>query len=245
MANTRQILQRRNAVDSISRVTRTLEMVSTARYKMYANKRSSIVDYHDALTMLATLLSTAQTPIDHALLKENKSGCTAILALGSRKGLCGSYNNQVLRLVKVHQRHAQIQKKELYVYVPAGHSTVVSLPVADQDASLTLRLSGDDHAFDNTLHLAQPWDQRRTLLYLGPEDPNDPKGLLFYLKKALASDTTRSLTIRSKGARDPLTEADVLQAQAVVVGDVLSPDRQAWLSRALALGRLVSCWPRT
>ncbi len=125
------------------------------------------------------------------------------------------------------------------VYVPAGHSTVVSLPVADQDANLTLRLSGDDHAFDNTLYLAQPWDQRRTLLYLGPEDPNDPKGLLFYLKKALASDTTRSLTIRSKGAHDPLTEADVLQAQAVVVGDVLSPDRQAFLSRALALGRLV------
>ncbi len=120
MANTRQILQRRNAVDSISRVTRTLEMVSTARYKMYANKRASIIDYHDGLTMAATLLSTAQTPIDHALLNENSSQCTAILALGSRKGLCGSYNNQILRLVKVHQRHARMQKKELYIYVPAG-----------------------------------------------------------------------------------------------------------------------------
>ncbi|MCP4451104.1 MAG: VWA domain-containing protein, partial [Planctomycetes bacterium] len=124
------------------------------------------------------------------------------------------------------------------VYVPAGHSTVVSLPETDQGLSATLRLSGDDHAFDNTLYLAQPWDQRRTLLYLGPEDPNDPQGLLFYLKKALASDTSRSLKIRSRGAGDPLTEADILQAQAVVVAEVLSPDRQAWLGRALALGRM-------
>jgi F-type H+-transporting ATPase subunit gamma len=120
MANTRQILQRRNAVDSISRVTRTLEMVSTARYKLYANKRSSIVDYHDALTMAATLLSTAREPIDHPLLTENTSGCTAILALGSRKGLCGSYNNQIIHLVKVHQRHARMQEKELFIYVPGG-----------------------------------------------------------------------------------------------------------------------------
>ena len=150
MANTRQILQRRNAVDSISRVTRTLEMVSTARYKMYANKRSSIVDYHDALTTAATLLSTSQEPIDHALLNENNSGCTAILALGSRKGLCGSYNNQILQLLKVHQGQAQTQGKELFVYVPAGRlegvlnaqGIVPTLVFADVDEMPTQRQIG-------------------------------------------------------------------------------------------------------
>jgi len=125
------------------------------------------------------------------------------------------------------------------VYVPAGHSTVLSLPLSDQDPSGSLLLSGDDHDFDNTLYVAQPWDQHRTLLYLGPDDPNDSEGLLFYLNKALGSDTTRSLKILSKRSSDPLTGADLLQAQAVVVGDVLSSDRQAWLAKALEAGRLV------
>jgi hypothetical protein len=125
------------------------------------------------------------------------------------------------------------------VYVPAGHSTLVSLPATDLGASGTLNLSGDDQGFDNTLYLAQPWDQHRTLLYLGPDDANDPEGLLFYLNKALGSDTSRSFRILSKRAEDPLTQADLVQAQAVVVGEVLSAERQARLATALEAGRMV------
>ncbi len=125
------------------------------------------------------------------------------------------------------------------VYVPAGHSSVVSLPVSTLDSSGTVRVAGDDHAFDNTLYLAMPWDQHRTLLYLGPDDPNDPEGLLFYLNKALGSDTTRSLKILPKRSTEILTDAELLNVQAVVVGEVLSSDRQAWLVKALEAGRLV------
>ena len=125
------------------------------------------------------------------------------------------------------------------VYVPAGHSAVVSLPTAELGTPETVQVSGDDHAFDNVLYLASPWDRHRTLLYLGEEDPNDPEGLLFYLRKALASDAARSLNVLPKRSGDPLTETDLLQAQAVVVGGVLSPDRQAWLAEALEAGRMV------
>jgi hypothetical protein len=125
------------------------------------------------------------------------------------------------------------------VYVPAGHSTVVSLPLSEQGPCGSLHLSGDEHDFDNTLYVAQPWDQHRILLYLGPDDPNDPEGLLFYLNKALGSDTERSFQILSKRSEDPLTEVDLIQAQAVVVGDVLSSDRQALVAKALEGGRMV------
>lgn len=125
------------------------------------------------------------------------------------------------------------------LYVPAGHSTVMSLPWSGSAESDTLQISGDDHAFGNVLYLASPWDRHRTLLYLGQEEPNDPEGLLFYLKKALASDTTRSLNLLSRQPDDPLTEADLSRVQAVVVGDALSPDRQAWLAEALQAGRMV------
>lgn len=120
MASTRQILQRRKAVDSISRVTGTLEMISTARYRSYSNLRHTIVDYHDALTTAATLLVTSREPLNHALLKENKSGRHALFALGSRKGLCGSYNERILKLVKIHIQQAKTQNRELDIYTPVG-----------------------------------------------------------------------------------------------------------------------------
>ena len=118
MASTRQILQRRNAVGSIARVTRTLEMISTARYKKYSGKRPAIVDFHDALTSAAVLLSTAPKPIDHPLLRENRAGRRAIVAIGSRKGLCGSYNVQVSRLVRIHVQQAESRGEPLDVYTP-------------------------------------------------------------------------------------------------------------------------------
>ena len=118
MASTRQILKRRNAVTSMARVTRTFEMISTARYKKYSNNRPPIVDFHDALTTAAVLLSTSSKPIDHPLLQPNKAGCRAIVAIGSRKGLCGAYNVQVGKLVHVHVKQAESRGEALDVYTP-------------------------------------------------------------------------------------------------------------------------------
>lgn len=116
MAGTRQILQRRKAVENIRRITRTMEMISTARYKSYFNKRIAVVDYHDALARMGYLLITSQKPIDHPLLKENKSGRWIILALGSNRGLCGQYNDAVYRMVEVHVKKAKELNKNLEVY---------------------------------------------------------------------------------------------------------------------------------
>jgi F-type H+-transporting ATPase subunit gamma len=118
MASIRQIFLRRKAIDSIARMTRTLEMVSTARYKSYSNKWALTVDYQDALARAAYLLATPLKPIDHALLKDNSAGRTALLAIGSRKGLCGSYNAHIYRLVEVHVERAKSLGKKLDIYVP-------------------------------------------------------------------------------------------------------------------------------
>jgi len=120
MASIRQIYLRRKAVDSIARMTRTLEMVSSARYKGYSNRWALTGDYRDALARIAYLLATPQRPIEHPLLKENRSGRTAILAIGSRKGLCGSYNGEIFRLVDVHLQQARTRGRTLDLYVAPG-----------------------------------------------------------------------------------------------------------------------------
>jgi F-type H+-transporting ATPase subunit gamma len=111
---------RRKAVDSIARMTRTLEMVSSARYRGYSNRWALTGDYRDALARIAYLLATPQYPLEHPLLKENACGRTAILAIGSRKGLCGSYNAEIFRLVEIHVQQAKDHDRKLNIYVPRG-----------------------------------------------------------------------------------------------------------------------------
>jgi F-type H+-transporting ATPase subunit gamma len=118
MASIRQIFLRRKAIDSIARMTRTLEMISSARYKAYSNRWALTGKYRDALARITYLLATSEKPLDHPLLKENSSQRSAILALGSRKGLCGSYNTEVYRLVEVHVQQAKSRGRELDLYVP-------------------------------------------------------------------------------------------------------------------------------
>ncbi len=120
MASIRQIFVRRKAVDSIARMTRTLEMISSARYKSYSGRWALTGDYRDALARIAYLLATPEQPIDHPLLKENSSGRTAILVIGSRKGLCGSYNSEIFRLLEVHVQQAKARGKKLDIYMPRG-----------------------------------------------------------------------------------------------------------------------------
>ena len=123
MAGTRQISQRRKAVSNIGRVTRTMEMISTAKYKAYHNKRKAAVEYHNALAQIGYLIATAPKPIDHPLLKENSSGRIAILAVGSTRGLCGSYNDQIYRIVDANIRAALDVGKKLDIYATSSRLT--------------------------------------------------------------------------------------------------------------------------
>jgi F-type H+-transporting ATPase subunit gamma len=93
-----------------------MEMISTAKYKTYHNKRNAVVEYHNALAQIGYLLATSQKPIDHPLLKENSSGRTTILTVGSTRGLCGSYNDQIYRIVNANIQIASLLGKELDIY---------------------------------------------------------------------------------------------------------------------------------
>lgn len=118
MASIRQIFLHRKAIDSIARMTRTLEMISSARYKAYSGRWALTGEYRDALARIAYLLTTAEKPPDHPVLRQNASGRIAILAIGSRKGLCGSYNSDVFHLLEVHVEQAKARSNQLEIYVP-------------------------------------------------------------------------------------------------------------------------------
>jgi len=118
MANTRQILQHRNAAANISKVTGTMETISAVRYRQYYNQWAEGLVFYDTLAQLAYLMVTAQTRIEHPLLAEpkNKSKTNALIVIGSDRGLCGAYNNEVFRQIDTHVRMTKRFGRQLKIY---------------------------------------------------------------------------------------------------------------------------------
>ncbi len=150
MANTRKILQRRNAAANISKVTGTMETISAVRYRQYYNQWAEGLAFYDSLAQLAYLMVTSQSRIAHPLMDEPKikSQTNALIVIGSDRGLCGAYNNEVFRQIDTHVRMAKRFGRRLDVYVkgkkvlgyldhlkikPAGvYEDFSEVPAADQ-----------------------------------------------------------------------------------------------------------------
>lgn len=91
------------------------------------------------------------------------------------------------------------------VYVPAGESRVVRVdpPATDADADDEPRLvlHGDDHKFDDSLYFV-PDDRRQlTIAYLGSDKASDPKGLRYYLDRAVTADPGRDVSVENYAER--------------------------------------------
>jgi F-type H+-transporting ATPase subunit gamma len=82
-------------------------------YKLW----SESVEFYDALAQLAYLMVTAKSSVTHHLMKPNKSKTSAILVIGSDRGLCGSYTSNLNRLIDVHIGMAKRFKRKLKIYV--------------------------------------------------------------------------------------------------------------------------------
>ncbi len=118
MAAIRQILQRRRAASNICRITKTMEMISTAKFKSYNRLWQAASDYHDALARAGYLMTTGEVALEHPLMSARTGQKRAVLAVGSTRGLCGSYNNEVFKLLAVHMKMAEAAGKQLDIYLP-------------------------------------------------------------------------------------------------------------------------------
>ena len=109
------------------------------------------------------------------------------------------------------------------VYVPPGQSRVSQAPVlpagADGEALL---LSGDDHAFDNTVWHVPVKPEDWTVLYLGNEAETDPARPLYFLKRALQGGPRQAITLTARLADTPLDASELAAARMVIIADAPS-----------------------
>ncbi|MEJ5259767.1 MAG: ATP synthase F1 subunit gamma [Anaerohalosphaeraceae bacterium] len=117
MAHARQILARRRAAQNISKVTGTMETISAVRYRQYYHQWAQGLAFYDALAQMAYLMVAAEKPIEHPLMKPSPSKTQALLVIGSDRGLCGAYNNDLFRLLDTHLKMAKKFGRTLQIYV--------------------------------------------------------------------------------------------------------------------------------
>jgi len=98
MANARALDKRRKSIRNIRKITRTMELIATARYKKAMDRAHAVTAYTDRLSQIVNSLAAAGTEVEHPLLQPRdnpKSACA--LVLSSNRGLCGGYNASILR----------------------------------------------------------------------------------------------------------------------------------------------------
>ncbi|MBX3423791.1 MAG: ATP synthase F1 subunit gamma [Pirellulaceae bacterium] len=98
MANTRALDKRRKSVRNIRKITRTMELIATARFKKAMDRAAAANDYTERITQIVRDLAGAGLEVSHPLLAERPAVRRAtVLMLTSNRGLCGGYNGSVIR----------------------------------------------------------------------------------------------------------------------------------------------------
>ena len=119
MAKARAIVKRRKAVRNIKKITKTMQMISTAKFQKALKRAVGTKPYtRKVRELVGELAATLGENADHPLLRPAAgTGKTALLVITSDRGLAGAYNGSVLRLANnfIKTEEAAGRSVELYV----------------------------------------------------------------------------------------------------------------------------------
>jgi len=114
MAQIRAIRKRMVAVGTIARITKTMQMIATAKFTAALTRAKDSRPYTDAIRNLVGEVSSAAGDYDSPLFSEPQStGKELVLVITSDRGLCGAYNGNVLRKALQHTRSAKQNNSEV------------------------------------------------------------------------------------------------------------------------------------
>jgi len=103
MANARLLVKRLKSVRNIRKITRTMELIATSRFKKAMDRATEAAAYTRKISEIVGDLGSADLKFSHPLLEERaETKKSVLLVLTSNRGLCGGYNGAVLRNTLKH-----------------------------------------------------------------------------------------------------------------------------------------------
>ena len=99
MAQIREIKKRMVAVGTIQRITKTMQMIATAKFTAAVARAKATKPYTKKIRQLVGEVAAAAGDVEHPLLRgpAQSPKRELLLVISSDRGLCGAYNSNVLR----------------------------------------------------------------------------------------------------------------------------------------------------
>ena len=98
MANPRLLDKRRKSIKNIRKITRTMELIATARFKKAMDRASAATAYTNRMMQLVADLMASGLEVRHPLLEvREKVGQATLLVLTANRGFCAGFNGNVVR----------------------------------------------------------------------------------------------------------------------------------------------------
>ncbi len=114
----REIKGRIKAVKNIQRITKTMQMIATARFTAALQRARATQPYSEQIRQMVGQVAQAAGEVESPLLRapEPRANRTLLLVISSDRGLCGAYNANVLRRALQHHRAIAEQGSEVIVH---------------------------------------------------------------------------------------------------------------------------------
>ncbi len=154
MAQIREIKKRMIAVRTIQRITKTMQMIATAKFTAALQRSKATRPYTERIRALVAEVASAAGDVANPLLggRGKAVGKEILLVVSSDRGLCGAYNGSILRTAMAEIRKRRAEKREMIIET-AGKKAVAffrfqKIDVAERHAF------GDKPAFADVAALA-------------------------------------------------------------------------------------------
>lgn len=118
MAGSKEIKKRIGSVKNTRKITRTMEMVSTAKSKKLVDRVHAAQPYANKLREVMINLAQAGGVADSPFLKSVEDPRKiALLVMTANRGLCGGYNSNTLKLARARFEILKSEDREVDLYV--------------------------------------------------------------------------------------------------------------------------------
>ena len=152
MAKARAILKRRKAVKNIRKITKTMQMIATAKFQKSLKRAVSTKPYTLKVRELVEELAGSVGNVEHPLLRraerDDRVGRIALVVITSNRGLAGAYNGSVLRAAERFLRATDAAGTKVDLYV--NGNILAEASAQGENRIMIRRLKEDMKKFDGS-----------------------------------------------------------------------------------------------
>lgn len=241
MAKTRALVKRRRAIRNIRKITRTMELIATARFKKALDRAEEAATYTRKIAELAADLSASASNIEHPLLeKRDEVRKILLLVISSNRGLCGGYNGSILREANGRLRQIEGQNIPLHLEL-SGKRAIAYYRYQGRSAEARYTHFEDKPTFDEVDELANKY----LSMYIRGEVDRVEVTYMKFLNAGRQLPVVETLLPLSETALPQMQTAETAEAEKKTVEYEFLPSAKDILEEILPISfkiRLFKCF---